>query len=191
MCVGLNSPPPRVSPGYRRNSKEDVRVVLIIPIDSSCRSFVLVSWFERQSGPWNRTRGIRGPFLGGFVVTKLFVGNLPFNATDAALEALFEKAGTVTTVGIMTDKFTGRSRGFGFVEMQNDREAQDAIERFHGYEFQGRPLTVNVAKPREERGGERRLGFGGERGRGFGSGHKAGRGEKGWGRASGGRERRW
>ncbi|MGE0823732.1 MAG: RNA recognition motif domain-containing protein [Candidatus Binatia bacterium] len=124
-------------------------------------------------------------------MTKLFVGNLPFNATDAALEALFEKAGTVTTVGIMTDKFTGRSRGFGFVEMQNDREAQDAIERFHGYEFQGRPLTVNVAKPREERGGERRLGFGGERGRGFGSGHKAGRGEKGWGRASGGRERRW
>jgi RNA recognition motif-containing protein len=126
------------------------------------------------------------------VVTKLFVGNLPFSATNAALEALFEQAGTVASAEILTDKFTGRSRGFGFVEMEHEQEAHDAIERFHGYEFQGRALTVNVAKPREDRGGARRAGFGGERRSGFGGERKSGgRGERGWGRAGGGRDRRW
>ena len=67
-----------------------------------------------------------------FVVTKFLVGNLPFNVTESALEALFEQAGPVASVAIMTDKFTGRSRGFGFVEMEHDQEAQDALERFHG-----------------------------------------------------------
>jgi RNA recognition motif-containing protein len=125
-------------------------------------------------------------------VTKLFVGNLPFSANDAALEALFEQAGTVASAEILTDKFTGRSRGFGFVEMEHDQEAQDAIARLHGYEFQGRALTVNVAKPREDRGGERRGGFGGERRSGFGGGRKCGgHGGRGWGSAGAGRDRRW
>jgi RNA recognition motif-containing protein len=124
-------------------------------------------------------------------VTKLFVGNLPFNATREALEALFEQAGSVTAVDIVTDKFTGRSRGFGFVEMENAQEAEAAIERFNGYEFQGRALTVNVAKPREDRSGGRRSTFGGDRGS-FGGGRSSGgRGERSWGRASGGRDRRW
>ncbi len=82
---------------------------------------------------------------------KLFVGNLPFGATTAELEALFGQVGAVSSVNIITDKFTGRSRGFGFVEMDNNQEAQVAIERFNGHELQGRPLTVNEAKPKESR----------------------------------------
>ncbi len=90
---------------------------------------------------------------------RLYVGNLPFSTTTAELESLFGQAGAVTSVDIVTDKFSGRSRGFGFVEMPNAREAQDAIERFNGYELQGRPLTVNEAKPMEQRpGGTRRSG---------------------------------
>lgn len=90
---------------------------------------------------------------------RLYVGNLPFSTTTAELESLFGQAGVVTAVDIITDKFSGRSRGFGFVEMPDAREAQDAIERFNGYEFQGRPLTVNEAKPMEQRaGGTRRSG---------------------------------
>ncbi len=119
-----------------------------------------------------------------FRVTKLFVGNLPFSATNDTLEELFAQAGTVTTVSIVMDRVTDRSRGFGFVEMQHDQEAQDAIQRLHGQDFQGRPLTVNVAKPREDRGGERRSGFGGER-------KSAGYGDKGWGSANSGGGRRW
>ncbi|MEW6301377.1 MAG: RNA-binding protein [Thermodesulfobacteriota bacterium] len=94
---------------------------------------------------------------------RLYVGNLPFSTTSAELESLFGQAGAVSSVDIVTDKFSGRSRGFGFVEMPNAQEAQNAIERFHGYELQGRPLTVNEAKPIEQRsGGTRRPG--GERG---------------------------
>lgn len=90
---------------------------------------------------------------------RLYVGNLPFSTTTAQLESLFGQAGAVTAVDIITDKFSGRSRGFGFVEMPNAREAQDAIQRFNGYELQGRPLTVNEAKPMEQRaGGTRRAG---------------------------------
>jgi len=81
------------------------------------------------------------------------VGNLSFNATAPDLEALFGQAGTVASVNIVTDKFSGQSRGFGFVEMGNDQEAQAAIERFNGYELQGRALTVNKAKPQGERSG--------------------------------------
>ncbi len=112
------------------------------------------------------------------MATKLFVGNLSFNATSEDLEKLFSQVGTVTSANVITDKFTGRSRGFGFVEMANDREAQAASERFSGYELQGRALTVNEAKPQVERSGGRHSSFGGGGGRG-------------WGRASGGRERRW
>jgi len=96
------------------------------------------------------------------VATKLFVGNLSFNATTADLEALFGQAGAVSSVNIISDKFTGQSRGFGFVEMGSTQEAQTAIERFNGYELQGRALTVNEAKPQEARaGGGGRSGGGG------------------------------
>jgi cold-inducible RNA-binding protein len=87
------------------------------------------------------------------VATKLFVGNLPFQATTADLEELFSQVGTVASVNLITDKFSGQSRGFGFVEMTDAQEAQQAITRFHGSELQGRALTVNEAKPREERPG--------------------------------------
>ncbi len=96
------------------------------------------------------------------MATKLFVGNLSFHATTADLETLFSQAGAVSTVNIITDKFSGQSRGFGFVEMGSNQEAQTAIERFNGSEFQGRALTVNEAKPQESRGG----GGGGSGGRG-------------------------
>ena len=80
---------------------------------------------------------------------KLFVGNLSWDATPADLEALFGEVGIVAY--IITDRESGRSRGFGFIEMENDDEARTAIERFHEYEFMGRALTVNEARPRERR----------------------------------------
>ena len=87
------------------------------------------------------------------MATKLFVGNLPFSATGAELEGLFGQVGAVTSANVISDKFSGQSRGFGFVEMDSAQEAQTAIEKFNGYELQGRALTVNEAKPRENRGG--------------------------------------
>jgi len=95
------------------------------------------------------------------MATKLYVGNLSFNATTADLDALFGQAGAVASVNIITDKFSGQSRGFGFIEMENDQEALEAIERFNGYELQGRALTVNKAKPQGERAGGGRSSFGG------------------------------
>ena len=87
------------------------------------------------------------------MATKLFVGNLPFNTTPEELENVFGQSGSVTSVNIITDKFTGRSRGFGFVEMGTEEEAQAAVENLHGHEMQGRPLTVNEAKPQQPRSG--------------------------------------
>lgn len=83
--------------------------------------------------------------------TRLFVGNLSFQTLDKDLEDYFSQAGVVSSVNVMLDKFTGRSRGFAFVEFANQADASKAVEMFHGKEFQGRPLTVNVARPREER----------------------------------------
>ena len=99
------------------------------------------------------------------MATKLFVGNLPFTATENDLQDHFAQAGAVLAVNIMQDRATGRSRGFAFVEMSSPDEASKAINMFHQKEFQGRPLTVNEARPREERppGGG---GFGGGRGGG-------------------------
>jgi cold-inducible RNA-binding protein len=94
---------------------------------------------------------------------KLFVGNLPFSTTDADLRNLFGQVGEVASANVIMDKFTGRSRGFGFVEMADNQEAQVAIERFNGHELQGRALTVNEAKPQENRSGGGRS-FGGGRG---------------------------
>ena len=96
---------------------------------------------------------------------KLYVGNLTYEVTTSELEQLFEPFGTVQSAQIISDRDTGRSKGFGFVEMGNDAEAQAAIAGLGGKEMGGRALTVNEAKPREERGG------GGGRG-GFGGGER-------------------
>jgi cold-inducible RNA-binding protein len=116
------------------------------------------------------------------VATKLFVGNLSFHTTTGELEDLFSQVGTVASVNVITDKFTGKSRGFGFVEMGSDQEAQTAIERFHGHELQGRALTVNEAKPQESRGGGGRSFSGGGRSdrRGYRSGYGGGERERRW-----------
>ena len=78
----------------------------------------------------------------------IYVGNLPFRSTTDDLERLFGEYGQVDSAAIITDRDTGRSRGFGFVEMGNDQEAQRAIDELNGYEMDGRPLTVNQARPR-------------------------------------------
>ena len=101
------------------------------------------------------------------MATKLYVGNLPFEATEGELETLFAEAGSVESVAVITDKFSGRSRGFGFVEMGSDVDAEEAIKRFDGYDFKGRTLRVNESKPRTDRP---RDGGGGGRGRGGGGG---------------------
>jgi RNA recognition motif-containing protein len=100
--------------------------------------------------------------------TKLYVGNLPFASTAQDLQDLLSQVGTVASVDLILDKFTGRSRGFAFVEMSTAAEAQAAIQKFHGFAMDNRNLTVNEARPREERaprqfegGGERRGGVGG------------------------------
>lgn len=82
---------------------------------------------------------------------KLYVGNLSFNTTEIAIQDLFSQSGTVSEVMLMHDKFTGRSRGFAFVTMGSDEEAQAAVAALHGKEFDGRALTVNEARPREDR----------------------------------------
>jgi len=118
---------------------------------------------------------------------KLYVGNLPFSATDQTLLDTFSQCGTVESAKIITDRDTGRSKGFGFVEMSSDEEAASAISRFNGADFEGRPLTVNEARPMAPReGGGGRGGFGGGGGGrgGFGGG---GRGGFGGGGGRGGR----
>ena len=79
----------------------------------------------------------------------IYVGNLPYSATENSLKALFETYGSVTTAKIVTDKFTGSSRGFGFVEMPNADEAQKAIDALNGKDFEGRKIVVNESRPRE------------------------------------------
>lgn len=82
---------------------------------------------------------------------RLFVGNLSYQTQDSDLQEFFGSAGVVTSANVMLDKFTGRSRGFAFVEYGSAEEAQRAVEMFNGKELQGRNLTVNIARPREER----------------------------------------
>jgi RNA recognition motif-containing protein len=102
--------------------------------------------------------------------TKLFVGNLSFKTTENDLQDAFAAHGTVLETNLMMDRMTGRPRGFGFVTMSTPEEAEKAIQALHGAELDGRPLTVNVARPREERppggggGGGYRGGGGGDRG---------------------------
>src|SRR3954469_20186146 len=111
---------------------------------------------------------------------KLYVGNLSYDTTDSALEQLFAAFGSVQSAQVIMDRDTGRSKGFGFVEMSSDAEAQAAIAGLSGKEVGGRSLTVNEAKPREDRGGG---GGGGGRG-GYGGG---GGGRGGYGGGGGGR----
>jgi RNA recognition motif-containing protein len=124
-------------------------------------------------------------------VKNIFVGNLSFNSTEEAVRSLFERYGAVNSARIMTDRDTGRSRGFAFVEMENDSEAANAINALNGYQMDGRSLNVNEARPKPDRG----FGGGAGGGRGFGGG--GGRpGGGGGGRRSGGggggrREPRW
>ena len=92
---------------------------------------------------------------------KLYVGNLSYGATESSIRSLFESHGAVESVNLITDRDTGRSKGFGFVEMTNDAEAQRAITALNGKEVDGRALTVNEARPKEERSG----GGGGRRNR--------------------------
>src|SRR3974390_3329579 len=100
----------------------------------------------------------------------IYVGNLPYDTTGDDLVQLFQAHGTVTSAQVIIDKFSGRSRGFGFVEMANDDEAPTAIDALNGTAFGNRPLTVNEARPREDRGGGGRGGYGG----GGGSGGRGG-----------------
>jgi RNA recognition motif-containing protein len=111
---------------------------------------------------------------------KLYVGNLSYSVDSSELEQLFGQHGQVVSAQIINDRDTGRSKGFGFVEMANDDEAQNAINALNGQQHGGRTLTVNEARPREDRGG----GFGGGRGGGGGGG---GRGFGGGGGGGGGR----
>ena len=119
---------------------------------------------------------------------KLYVGNLAFQTSSQELQELFAQAGTVESASVVEDRETGRSRGFGFVEMSSKEEGAAAIDQFNGKEVNGRALKVNEAKPRENRGGGGggRGGFGGGRG-GFG-GNRGGGGGYGGG---GNREPRW
>ena len=100
----------------------------------------------------------------------LFVGNLSFNTTENELRSLFEPFGQITRVHIATDRETGRSRGFAFVEMSNDEEASRAMSALDGKEFEGRAIKVNEARPRSESGGPRSGGGGPRSGGGFGRG---------------------
>jgi RNA recognition motif-containing protein len=123
--------------------------------------------------------------------TKLYVGNLSYNTNEASLTALFEQAGAVKSAQIIKDRDSGRSKGFGFIEMGSQEEAEKAISMFNGKEIEGRALTVNIARPREERGsgGDDRRGRGG-----FGGGSGGGGGNRGrrpGGSGSGNRGRTW
>jgi RNA recognition motif-containing protein len=96
---------------------------------------------------------------------RIYVGGLAYATNDHELEDLFAKSGTVTSASVVTDKYSGQSKGFGFVDMENDAEAEQAIRSLNGTSLSGRTLTVNEAKPREERSG----------GGGYGGGNRGGR----------------
>ena len=121
---------------------------------------------------------------------KLYVGNLSFQTSSEDLQQLFAQAGTVESATVVEDRDTGRSRGFGFVEMASKEDGEKAIQQFNGTDLNGRNLTVNEARPREDRGnrsgGGGRGGYGGNRGGGGG-----GRGGYGGGGGGGGRDSRW
>ena len=100
---------------------------------------------------------------------KLYVGNLPFSATEEDISAKFSACGTVESAKLITDRDTGRSKGFGFVEMSSDAEAQAAIDKLNGQDYGGRPMTVNEARPQQKKGPRPGGGYGGGGG-GYGGG---------------------
>jgi RNA recognition motif-containing protein len=113
--------------------------------------------------------------LGGIMGNKLYVGNLSYSASEENLSQTFSECGSVASVKIITDRETGRSKGFGFVEMSSDSEAQAVISRFNGTEYEGRKMNISEAKPMEKRdnrggGGGGRGGFSQNRGGGGGGG---------------------
>ena len=110
--------------------------------------------------------------------TKLYVGNVPFSTTSQDLQNLFAQQGTVESVELISDKFTGRSRGFAFVSMATPEEGQKAIQALNGLSIEGRALTVNEARPKEDRP-PRSGGFGGGSRGGFGGGRGGDRGDRG------------
>ena len=118
---------------------------------------------------------------------KLYVGNLSYTTTEDDLRTLFAQAGSVTSVALIKDRDTGRSKGFAFIEMGTQAEAQKAISMFNGFSLQDRQLTVNLARPREERTGGG--GFGGSRGGGGGRGGGSSRGGQRDRRGGGGTRR--
>jgi RNA recognition motif-containing protein len=120
---------------------------------------------------------------------KLYVGNLAYGISDSDLEQMFAAHGTVQSAQVIMDRDTGRSKGFGFVEMGSDQEAQTAIQALNGKEVDGRSLTVNEARPKEGGGGGggRGGGYGGGRGGGGGGGRGGGGGGYGGGGGGGGR----
>ena len=129
---------------------------------------------------------------------KLYVGNLAFQTSSEDLQQLFGQAGTVQSASVIEDRDTGRSRGFGFVEMASKEEGESAIAQFNGKEFNGRNLTVNEARPREDRGNRGGGGGGGRGGYGRGGSNRGGGGYGGGGGNRGGgggyggnREPRW
>lgn len=108
---------------------------------------------------------------------KLFVGNLPFSTTEDDLREIFSQYGELVSVSLLTDKFSGRSKGFGFVEYTTEEAAQAAIEALHGSDLNGRDMVVNVAKPRaprEDRGGFKPRRFDNNRGGGYNRGGRGG-----------------
>jgi len=120
---------------------------------------------------------------------KLYVGGLPYSVTEGRLEEIFTEYGSVTSARVISDKFTGQSRGFGFVEMNSSEEAQKAIDALNGSQLDGRTLVVNEARPQERRpGGGGGMGGGGMGGGGMGGGGNR-RGGGGGGMGGGGRNR--
>jgi RNA recognition motif-containing protein len=154
-------------------------------------SVVLPTFWTETSVPFTSTLkvkiGVKTPVCGDLNMgKKLYVGNMSYDVDSSTLEQMFTPFGTVESAQVITDRVTGRSKGFGFVEMGSDEEAQKAIEALNGKDSNGRALTVNEAKPREDRprtgggggGGGGRGGFGGGRsgGRSGGFGGGGGRG---------------
>ena len=120
---------------------------------------------------------------------KLYVGNLPFSATEEDITAKFSACGTVESAKLITDRDTGRSKGFGFVEMSSDSEAQAAIDKLNGQDYGGRPMTVNEARPQQKKGPRPGGGGGyggGGGGYGGGGGGRGGYGGGGYGGGGGG-----
>src|SRR6185369_16604301 len=147
----------------------------------------------RRGDRYNPERaGASSLSLEAFMGRKLYVGNLTYGVTDSDLQQLFEPHGTVQSAQVIMDRDTNRSKGFGFVEMGSDQEAQAAIQAMNGQEVHGRALTVNEARPREDRprsgGGG---GGGGRGGYGGGGGGGGGRGYGGGGGGGGGRRDRY